>query len=128
MFGELEHVAIAAQDTERLANWYMEVLGYELGYRDPKTGTYFIKRGGKSMLEITPANTQLRAKRGMKDPGISHLAIWVDDFDHSHSALAAKGVKFVSEVDEEKGVKKVIFFEDPEGNLLHLMYRPRPVA
>ncbi len=128
MFGELEHVAIAARDTESLAKWYMEVLGYELGYRDPKTGTYFIKRGGRSMLEITPANTAPRANRAMKDPGISHLAIWVDDFDHSYQSLKEKGVKFVSDVDEEKGIKKVVFFEDPESNLLHLMHRPKPVA
>jgi len=127
MFGELEHVGIAAKDVEKLSKWYVDTLGYQVAYRDPKTGTHFIKHGARSMLEITPANDAPRKSRAMKDAGLIHLAIWTDDFDRSYAALKAKGVKFVSDVDEEKGVKKVVFFEDPEGNLLHLMYRPRPL-
>ncbi|MEW5826509.1 MAG: VOC family protein [Candidatus Bipolaricaulota bacterium] len=128
MFGELEHIGIAAKNVEALSAWYVEALGYQVAYRDPKTGTQFLKHGRRSMLEVTPANDVPRKPRDMKDAGLIHLAIWTDDFDRSYAALKARGVKFVSPVDEEPGVKKVVFFEDPEGNLLHLMYRPTPLG
>ena len=128
MFGELEHVGIAAKDAEKLATWYVNTLGYEVAHRDPKTGTVFIKHGARSMLEITPADDSPRVRRAMKDAGLIHLAIWTDDFDCSYEFLKAKGVKFVTPIDEEKGAKKVVFFEDLEGNLLHLMYRPVPIG
>jgi len=128
MFGELEHVTIAAKDVEALTKWYCDTLSYEVAYKDPKTGTYFIKCGNRSMLEITPANDSPRIEHAIKDAGIRHLAIWVDDFDEAYKVLKDKGVKFVTEIEEEKGVKKVIFFEDIEGNLLHLMYRPKPIG
>ncbi len=128
MFGELEHVGIAAKDVAALSQWYVDVLGYQVAYRDPKTGTQFVKHGARSLLEITPASDAPRKDRAMKDAGLIHLAIWTDNFDRDYAKLQEKRVKFVSPVDEEKGVKKVVFFEDPEGNLLHLMWRPKPLG
>jgi catechol 2,3-dioxygenase-like lactoylglutathione lyase family enzyme len=53
-----------------------------------------------------------------------HLALAVEDFDQAVHQLQAQGV-VLPEVPLElfKG-GKALFFQDPEGNWLHLIYRP----
>jgi predicted enzyme related to lactoylglutathione lyase len=51
----------------------------------------------------------------------------VDDFDADLARIRAAGVKFLSEPLDAKGVR-VVFFTDPEGNILHLIQRQTPLA
>ena len=43
-------------------------------------GNYFVRAANGTMLEIIPSVGE-RGSNQMKDPGIRHLAIEVDDFD-----------------------------------------------
>jgi len=51
----------------------------------------------------------------------------VTDFDAAYAALKAKGVKFTGEPKDASGGVKVVFFTDPEGNLIQIIYRPQPL-
>jgi glyoxylase I family protein len=77
------------------------------------------------MLEIIPSDGA-RPENKMKTPGIRHLAIALDDFDAGYADLKAKGVKFLAEPYENQG-NRLVFFEDLDGNILHLIAREKPL-
>jgi len=125
MFDGIEHTGIASLEPERLAQWYVNTLGFAINYRSESSRACFVKAPNGSMLEIILA----QAAGGpcqMKDPGLRHLAIAVKDFDAALSSLRQKGVQFLSEPSASKG-NRVVFFADPDGNILHLIQRETPL-
>ncbi len=123
MFQGLEHTAIASPDPKKLAEWYVEVLGFRINYT--YGGNYFVKAPNGTMLEIIPSEGE-RAPQTMKDPGIRHLAIIPDDFDAAYEKLKSMGVSFYTEPFEIEG-NRLVFFGDRDGNFLHLIQRPQPL-
>jgi glyoxylase I family protein len=122
MFKGLEHTAIASPDPQRLAQWYVDHLEFHINFT--YDGNYFVKAGNGSILEIIPSEGD-RAEQAAKAPGIRHLAIAVDDFDAAAAALSAKGVALGQPL-QVKG-NRLIFFTDCDGNLIHLIYREKPL-
>jgi glyoxylase I family protein len=123
MFKGLEHTAIASPDPGKLAQWYVDHLGFAINFS--YDGNYFVKAANGTMLEIIPSEGTA-APQKMKDPGIRHLAIQVDDFDGAHARLRELGVKFLTEPYNNKG-NQLVFFADGDGNILHLIYRAKPL-
>ncbi len=123
MFQGLEHTAIATPDPEKLAQWYVDKLGFVINYR--YGGNVFVRAPNGSMLEIIPSEGN-RAPQTLSDPGIRHLAIMPDDFDAAHEELKSKSVKIISDV-LQKGANRLLFFEDLDGNYLHLIEREAPL-
>lgn len=122
----IEHTAIASPDTERLARWYVDALGFSINYQSPSSGTFFVKAPNGSMLEIIRSDGD-RAQQTMKSPGIRHLALTVTDFDSVLGRLREREVVFLGEPSNAKGVRTV-FFTDPDGNILHLIQREQPFS
>ena len=116
-------MAIASPDPQKLAQWYVETLGFTINYNSGKT--VFVKAPNGSMIEIITSDG-VRAPQTLKDPGFRHMALTVSDFEAAYAKIKAAGVKFVSEPADSKGVK-VVFFEDPDGNYLHLLQRQTPL-
>ena len=56
--------------------------------------------------------------------GFRHIALRVDSIDAAKAELEKRGVKFTEEIRPAAGGGRVLFFEDGEGNLLHLVERP----
>ena len=126
MYKGIEHAAIAAEDTIALSDWYCTTFGFEVAYKNAKTPpTYFVKLG-TGLIELIPAGEAGRVSRGNADPGLSHLAISVDDFDAAATDLFSKGIE-LENVREASGGVKVGFLEDLEGNLLQVINRPNPL-
>ncbi len=123
MFQGLEHTAIASPDPEKLASWYVENLGFVVNHR--YAGNVFVKAANGTMLEIIPSEGE-RAAQKMRDPGIRHLAIWVDDFDAAHQKLRQLGVRFLTEPVNNEG-NRLVFFADGDGNFVHLVHRVKPL-
>ena len=123
MFKGLEHTAIASPNPENLAKWYVEHLEFHINFT--YAGNYFVKAANGTMLEIIPSEGPA-APQKMKDPGIRHLAIQVDDFDAAHARLKQLGVKFVTEPYATQG-NRLVFFADGDGNFLHLIHREKPL-
>ncbi len=123
MFKGLEHTAIASPSPEKLARWYVENLGFVINYE--YAGNYFVKAPNGTMLEIIPSQGE-RAPQTMKDPGLRHLAIAVEDFDVALAELRRKQVKFYGEPYEMQG-NRLVFFADLDGNFLHLIAREKPL-
>lgn len=125
MFQGLEHAAIATPDPEKLAKWYVETLGFTVNYFSPASKTTFVKAPNGSMFEIIASDGD-RHPASMKTPGLRHFAITTTDFPAAVAALRDKGVPFLTEPDTKKGVSTV-FFTDPDGNILHLIQREKPL-
>jgi len=123
MFKGLEHTAIASPDPRRLAQWYVDHLGFHINFE--YDGNFFVKAANGSMLEIIPSEGE-RAAQKMKDPGIRHLAVMVDDFDEAHKKLRAQNVKFLGDPYVNQG-NRLVFFTDCDENILHLIHRAKPL-
>lgn len=126
MYTGIEHTALAAQDTQVLAMWYVETFGFSIAYQNQKDPPTFFVKLGQGLLEIIPANDAERTTRDNADPGLSHFAISVDDFNAAVGKLANKGIE-VTGIREASGGVQVGFVADPEGNALQVIYRPNPL-
>lgn len=123
MIQGIEHSAIASPDPAALAQWYVDTLGFVINYRG--STAFFVKAPNGTMIEIIPAEGD-RGPNTLKSPGLRHLALTVADFENAYATLKRKNVTFLSEPQESKG-NKVVFFTDPEGNILHLLQRATPL-
>ncbi len=126
MFQGLEHTAISSPNPQALAQWYVNHLGFHINFS--YDGNYFVKAPNGSILEIIPSEGSLppQTMETNKNPGIRHLAIAIDDFDAAHEELKAKGVRFQGEPMNKQG-NRLLFFNDGDGNLLHLIQRQNPL-
>lgn len=123
MFQGLEHTAIASPDPKRLAEWYVQKLDFRINHI--YEGNYFVRASNGTVLEIIPSIGD-RAPQQMKDPGIRHLAISVDDFDAAIEELRKRGVEFLTQPIDMQG-NRLIYFGDGDGNFVHLIRRPQPL-
>ncbi len=123
MFNGLEHTAIASPDPKKLAQWYVDHLEFHINFE--YAGNYFVKAKNGTMLEIIPSEGE-RGSNKMKDVGIRHLAIAVDDFDAAHKQLQSENVHFLVEPYETQG-NRLVFFADGDGNIVHLIHRQKPL-
>jgi glyoxylase I family protein len=123
MFVGLEHTAIASPSPAKLAQWYVDHLGFRINFE--YDGNYFVRAPNGAMLEIIPSEGA-RAEQKMRDEGIRHLAIQVTDFDAAHAALKAQGVNFTGQPYVNQG-NRLVFFTDCDGNFVHLIQREKPL-
>jgi len=123
MFQGLEHTAIASPDPKRLAEWYVEKLDFHINYT--YAGNYFVRARNGTLIEIILSEGE-RASQKMKDPGIRHMAITVNDFDAASEELRKRGIEFITQPTNVQG-NRLIFFHDGDGNILHLIHRPQPL-
>ncbi|WP_207507664.1 VOC family protein [Telluribacter humicola] len=120
----IDHPAVAAENVEKLANWYCEVLGYELLFKDPRP-IWLLKAEDGSILEILPVDGNPRPVRTNLTPGWSHVALKVDDIEAAIAHLDAHQIKWSSVLSPATGGGKVRTFFDPENNVLQLVERPQ---
>jgi len=124
MFRAIEHTAIATPDPEKLAAWYVDILGFRINHRyGPNV---FVRAPDGGVLELIPADNGDRPEQRMFQAGIRHLAVTVDDFDAAHQMLQSRGVNFLTEPTNVGG-NRLVFFTDSDGNYLHLVSRPAPL-
>ena len=123
MFTGIEHFAIASPNPKRLADWYVANLEFEITFE--YAGNYFVEAKNGGLIEIIPAEGEAPATQ-IRTPGMRHIAISVDDFDSAYQSLREQGVTLEGEPYANQG-NRLAFFRDPDGNLLHLIHRAKPL-
>ena len=78
---------------------------------------------GQIMIEIYGRDSTLPQTSDNKLTGWRHLALRVDSLDAAKAELEQRGLKFTEEIKPAGGGGRVLFFQDAEGNLLHLVER-----
>lgn len=126
MITGIEHVAVLAKDTKRLADWYVRVFGFEIVNENDKN-EYFVRASDGSMMEIIPCEGEV-FPTGIHEWGFRHIALSVpgDKFDAAVEELRKEKVEVVVDVSISPTGVKTFLFRDIEGNLFHLLYRPMP--
>jgi len=124
MFTGIEHFAIASPNPRRLADYYVDTLEFEITFE--YAGNYFIQAKNGALIEIIPSEGD-RPESAVRTPGMRHIAISVTDFDAAYNQLKGQGVVLVGDPYEVQG-NRLAFFQDPDGNLLHLIYREKPLG
>ena len=119
----LEHIGLAARDPGALIEWYQRVLDAELVWEISRSPTAALLNLGGTMLEIYSADTSSDVTANNKLAGWRHIALRVESLDLTKDLLADRGVTFTEQVKPAGGGGRVLFFNDPEGNLLHLVER-----
>ncbi|MDR1780753.1 MAG: VOC family protein [Tannerella sp.] len=122
IFLGIDHPAIAADDVEKLAKWYCDVLGYEVHTRIDKP-VYLVKAPDGTLMEIMPKDDTQRPTRTTWTPGWSHLALRVNNITEAIKALDRHGVEWEGAEFDAVGGGRVRNLFDPEGNLLQIVER-----
>jgi glyoxylase I family protein len=123
-----EHLAIPSPNPVALRSWYERVLGArEIFNNGQNPPTLLIALPGGGWFEICSATgSPAPEDRGNnKLAGFRHVALRVDSIDAAKAELEKRGVKFTEEPRPAAGGGRVLFFEGGEGNLLHLVERPK---
>jgi lactoylglutathione lyase len=137
------HTGITVADLDRSVAFYRDLLGFEevfswnpraeyigrlVGYPDADIHATILRMPNSEVfLELmeyrgvdrTPADT------GTANPGIAHIAFFVDDCDALYRDLTARGVKSVSEpvtptIGPNEG-GRVVYLIDPDGVRVELI-------
>jgi glyoxylase I family protein len=124
LFAGVDHIAIAAQDPARLADWYCEHLGFRaLSDNGKERPTRLLAGAAGGMIEMMPDDESPPPGRELFDRGLSHLAVRVSDLDRALARLRQSGVD-VAEPVAAAGGGRVATFRDPEGNVVQVVERP----
>ena len=123
IFVGIDHPAIAAEDVDALADWYVETLDYERVFRHEKP-VWILRAQDGTLLEIMPRDETPRPQRTTWTPGWSHLAIRVSDFQRAERLLQERGVQWTGEEIAAIGGGRLRNFVDPDGNMLQILERP----
>jgi glyoxylase I family protein len=121
----IEHIAVPAVHPAALRDWYVRVLGArEIFNNGQNPPTCLLALPGGGWLEIYAAEAPLEARGNNKLAGWRHVALRVESLEAAKAELENRGVKFAEDPRPAAGGGRVLFFEDGEGNLLHLVGRP----
>jgi catechol 2,3-dioxygenase-like lactoylglutathione lyase family enzyme len=144
----LDHLNIVVADLDRMTSFYSDVLSLRVTKRATITGDWVAQTVGLPEVhadvvyldfESGPRIELIRYNRPVLDrpanidrpnaPGFRHIAFKVDDIDALVAKLKSAGVKFFADVQRVPdsqvtyagGIRKrLVYFQDPEGNLLEL--------
>ena len=131
----LHHIGLVARNFDVMANWYQQVLGFELIKQwempeiQPGVRMAFLKYGS-FILELLGDGEKL-GHRVALDPledyqitGYRHIAFAVDDVDRLIAGLEAKGASiFFPPYTFDVPNIRASLVRDPEGNTIEFMKR-----
>ena len=121
----VEHIGLPARNAAALRDWYMSKLGAECISPNGAEPPFFIRLpGSTAVFEVYSATGSNVATEDNGLSGWRHMALRVNSIEAARQELEARGVKFAAEIKPAAGGGRVLFFQDGEGNLLHLVDRP----
>jgi len=113
----LRHFAINADDVPRAKRFYEQVFGWTFDPWGPPD-FYQIKNAGKGLLGALQGRREL--KPGVRVAGYE-VSLGVEDLKATIAAVETNGGRVLMQPYRIEGVGELIYFEDPEGNLVGAM-------
>jgi len=126
MMTGIEHIGLMAKSPEKLAQWYIDTLEFREIFRtEGDNPIVFIAGTQSGILEFIPYPETFDIPDD-KDRSL-HFAISVENFEAAVETLERAGVQFPDPPFDLFHGGKTVFFQDPEGNWLQIVYRPTPL-
>lgn len=113
-------MAMSVRDIERSARWYIDVLGFELRFKDVWGGVPTFIGLGETAIALFPATGATTTKSSAPEPiRLLHLAFRADrkNFGAAREELKRRGIQFEFEDHE---VSHSIYFRDPDRHRLEI--------
>ncbi len=147
MLEHIDHVNLVVADMRAMIDFYCEVLGMRLarkvqisgpwiddvtGLKDVTADVAFLEAPSGPAIELIhyhrPRGSRAAGQGIANTFGLRHIAFRVSDIDRLAAAIRAAGVPLLSEVHRvptaqvafAQAQKRLVYFRDPEGNLLEL--------
>lgn len=127
---DIDHVVFRVIDLDRVARFYIDVLGARWEKKQEAVGLYQL-RVGTSLIDLVPVDQKL-GRQGGAAPGregrnVDHVCFRVLPWDGAailaHLASHGIGAEIVSRYGAD-GEGPSIYLDDPEGNALELKGPP----
>jgi catechol 2,3-dioxygenase-like lactoylglutathione lyase family enzyme len=129
---EIEHIGICVEDPVAMANWYRDVLGFNIklaGQDEEKAVAFITDANNKVMLEFGRVPNVGPLYKKMDHYLQLHIAVKSDDPDKEAEYLVSKGATFIEKYPITlPGAEKMIALRDPWGNTIQLARRNIPSA
>ena len=120
----LEHVGLPAREPVALRDWYVRVFNAKVVFHKEQAPPFLLVMPGGGMIEIYQADSSMPEVANNKLSGWRHIALLVDDIEAAKTLLEQRGVKFAKPIGPAVTGGRMVYFQDPDGNQLHLMERP----
>lgn len=104
---QIKHIAIATQDAEKTARFYIDVMGLtEVGrVNSPNATGYYLSDGNVNLAILNFTNDQVTGAEYGKDySGIHHIGFEVEDLGSMATKLEAAGVEQRLEINAALGL------------------------
>jgi len=119
MANTIRHFAINAEDLGRAQDFYSQVFGWKFQAWGPP-GFFQIDDGGGEDSLMGALQQRRTLQEGHKMTGVE-CTVSVEDIDAVAEAVQLSGGKLLMEKTTIHGVGTMLFFEDPEGNVMGAM-------
>ena len=118
----LDHIAIAAKDPDKSADWYAKVLGLKkIQPEEWKPYPIFMTAKNGSGLALF-----LAREPNLKGTAYKHIAFRIELYEIQEARVVLKSMD-ISFSEQDHIYFKSIYFEDPDGNLLELTAEIKPL-
>ena len=118
--GPLNHIGIPSADPARAAEFYCDVLGFEMTKRPSFSfdGRWLYRADVGPMIHIIHDENHVPPAGPINTRG-SHFAMQCTEIDRAVEQLKQRGIEWVERVLPDHGYRQ-IFFNDPDGNIIEL--------
>jgi predicted enzyme related to lactoylglutathione lyase len=110
---------LQAGDVDRLARFYVEAFGFQMGYRFPQEGAI-----DYVFLKLAPLGIGIASHAdGMppaRQPASFELWIYADDADAAVDQVIAAGATLLQPASDQPWGERVALVADPEGNRIRI--------
>ncbi len=119
----IRHVALRVRDLRRSTDFYTRVLGFKVEWQPDEDNVYLTSGSDNLALHqaaAAPANPDGAI-------GLDHFGFGVaesDEVDRWAGFLMEKGVELVRKPKTHRDGSRSIYFRDPDGNIIQLLYHP----
>lgn len=122
----IEHIGISMEDPVRMANWYRDVLGFDIRFAEEKSdsaGAFISDTGHKVTLELLKLPVMKPIRPVLTHHLQLHIALTSEDPDSDAAMLMQNGATLIERGAKAPDGEYLVMLNDPWGNCLQLCRR-----